>query len=51
MEIQTIVQVTYVRLDGDANNITSNIGQISWDANNITSNIGQNRWRCKQHYK
>jgi len=26
MEIQTILQVTYVRLDGDANNITSNTG-------------------------
>jgi len=36
MEIQTVLQVTYARLDGDTNNITSNISQI--------------RWRYKQHH-
>jgi len=36
MEIQTTLQVTKARLDGDTNNITRYISQI--------------RWRCKQHY-
>jgi len=37
MEIQTVLQVTYARLDGDTNN--------------ITINISQTRWRYKQYYK
>jgi len=37
MEMQTTLQVTYARLYGDTNNITSEICQIIW--------------RYKQHYK
>jgi len=36
MEMQTTLQVTLARIDGDTNNITCIIGQI--------------RWSCKQHY-